>query len=173
MGRETNKIQYYKILIMIDDNMKNNFNDAFVLMEVLKILRDEQNRESRKIIYETYLDSSDKHNPMIFSSQKIRQYVEKINGDFDEIGFLIEFGYLKELPFFHLYSDVICRLWDILNPYIFAERKYRKNINSDHQTSDDFLQFFEKLAKRALSYRKNLGLPEPKVVDLRLNTNKL
>ena len=155
------------------DNLNNNFINTIVLMEVLKILRNDENRKSRRIIYETYLDSVNKNNIIIFQQENIRKYVDKINGDFDEIGFLMESGYLNELPFFELYSDVICRLWKILNQYIQEERVRRQSLQKNNHNTEKFLHFFEKLVLRAKKYRKKNGLHEPTITDLRYKVEKL
>ena len=114
--------------------MKKNSNkkliETIVLMEVLKILRDEKSREARKAIYEDYLDSISQHKKP-FRNQKIQKFVDKIKGDFDEIGFLMEHKFLDSNPFMELYSDVICRMWDILQDGIKIERKRRKTTKHD------------------------------------------
>jgi len=155
--------------------MKKNSNkkliETIVLMEVLKILRDEKSREARKVIYEDYLDSISQHKKP-FRNQKIQKFVDKIKGDFDEIGFLMEHKFLDSNPFMDLYSDVICRMWEILQDDIKIERKRRKT-SSESSKNDEFLQFFEKLSISAQKYRKKNRLPKPTVVDLRYKIKNL
>lgn len=147
-------------------NSDHKLQEIIVLMEVLKILRDEKSRIARKQIYENYLDTTMKNKKTKFP-KKIQVHINKIKGDFDEIGFLIEYGYLKEVPFFDLYSDVICRIWKVLENDIQNERLKRQSKKKNLRNSEVFLQFFEKLANRAQKYRVNKGLPEPRIIDLR------
>ena len=155
--------------------MKKNSNkkliETIVLMEVLKILRDEKSREARKAIYEDYLDSISQHKKP-FRNQKIQKFVDKIKGDFDEIGFLMEHEFLDSNPFMELYSDVICRMWEILQDDIKIERKRRKT-SSKSSKNDEFLQFFEKLSISAQKYRKKNRLAKPTIVDLRHKVKNL
>ncbi len=155
--------------------MKKNSNkkliETFVLMEVLKILRDEKSRKARKAIYENYLDSISQHKKP-FRNKQIQKFIDKIEGDFDEIGFLMEHGFLNSNPFMELYSDVICRMWEILQDGIEIERKQRKVVNK-RSKNDEFLQFFEKLSINAQKYRKKNRLPKPTVVDLRYKIKNL
>lgn len=135
------------------------------------MLRDVKSREARKAIYEDYLDSlSQQKKP--FQTKKIQKFVDQIKGDFDEIGFLMDNGLLSPNPFFELYSDVICRLWEILQDDVKIERIKRKSTNS-LQKNDEFLQFFEKLALKAQKYRKKNGLVKPTITDLRYKIKNL
>ncbi len=147
----------------MNSNTHAEFDKTLVLIETLRILRNDENRKSRKFIYEYYLDNKKNNQNSSFALDDIQNHIIKVQGDFDEIGFLMEYGYLDEFPFFELYSDVVCRMWDILKKSVKKER----NLRSKDPNSKDFLQFFEKLAKRALKYRKTRGLPKPTVTDLR------
>ena len=69
--------------------MKTKFtlSQTIALVEVLRILRDEKNITARKKIYEAYIDKKSK---IKSSNKKTRPFIEKLNGDFDEIGFLVD-----------------------------------------------------------------------------------
>ena len=100
--------------------MKLSYSQTIVFLEVLQILRDEKNRIARKKVYETYIDkifdnikSTDKEN---------RIFVEKLFGDFDEIGYLVEEFEIKD-KLFVLYSDTIRRVWIAIQNDIKKEQK--------------------------------------------------
>jgi len=138
--------------------MKNKLSTSqtLVFLEILQILRNEKNILARKTIYENYLDKK--------SSNKIkRSFIEKLYGDFDEIGFLVEEFNLQE-KLFPLYSDTIRRVWITMEKDIKKEQNERKI----HDTNKiEFGFYFTKLAINAKKYRDKNNLNEPGYTDLR------
>ena len=134
---------------------------TIVLLEVLRILRNNENRQSRKKIYESYLDK--KFENLESLDIETRNCIEKLNGDFDEIGFLAEEFQIKDRLFL-LYSDTIRRVWIVLENYLKQEQKKR---NKNDPTSKQFGYYFHQLSSDAKKYRDKNHLKEPGITDLR------
>ena len=129
---------------------------TIVFIYVLQILRNNENITARKKIYEAYMDKK-------LANKKTRSFVEKLNGDFDEIGFLVEeFGISDKL--FPLYSDTIRRVWTALQYNIKKEKNERAK---QDPCSEQFGYYFTRLASDAKKYRDKKNLKEPGFTDLR------
>ena len=133
---------------------------TIVFLEILRILRNEKNRIARKKIYEAYID---KKLGNLKLNKTTRSFVEKLIGDFDEIGFLVEEFNLKD-NLFLLYSDTIRRIWVALQYTIKKEQNER---NKNDLTSEQFSYYFTQLATEAKKYRERKNLQEPGFTDLR------
>ena len=133
---------------------------TIVFLEILRILRNEKNRIARKKIYEAYID---KKLGNLKLNKTTRSFVEKLIGDFDEIGFLVEEFNLKD-NLFLLYSDTIRRMWIALQYTIKKEQNER---NKNDLTSEQFSYYFTQLATEAKKYRERKNLQEPGFTDLR------
>ena len=133
---------------------------TIVFLEILRILRNEKNRIARKKIYEAYID---KKLGNLKLDKTTRSFVEKLIGDFDEIGFLVEEFNLKD-NLFLLYSDTIRRIWIALQYTIKKEQNER---NKNDLTSEQFSYYFTQLATEAKKYRERKNLQEPGFTDLR------
>lgn len=138
---------------------KLSASQTIVLIEVLRILRDEKNITARKKIYEAYIDKKSKTKSL---NKETRPFVEKLNGDFDEIGFLAETFDVKDM-LFALYSDTIRRVWLALQNDIQREQNARK-INDPE--GKNFGYYFTQLALDAKKYRDKRNLKEPGFTDL-------
>jgi len=143
--------------------MNNELSNSqtLVFLEILQILRDEKNILTRKKIYEFYID--EKLNNKISLNLEKRTFVEKLNGTFDEIGFLVE-EFNLENNLFLLYSDTIRRVWIALQYIIKKEQNER---NKNDLTSEQFSYYFIQLATKAKNYREKKNLQEPGFTDLR------
>lgn len=140
-------------------NEKLDSTQMMAFLEILRILRNEKNIIARKKIYEAHIDKK-------LDIKKIdndtRIFIEKLHGDFDEIGFLVkEFDIGDKL--FALYSDTIRRVWICMQTIIQHEKNERKK----HDPSSSFGNHFEHLAFAAKQYRNKNNLPEPGFTDLR------
>ena len=133
---------------------------TIVFLEILRILRNEKNRIARKKIYEAYIDKKLENLKL---NKTTRSFVEKLIGDFDEIGFLVEEFNLKD-NLFLLYSDTIRRIWIALQYTIKKEQNER---NKNDLTSEQFSYYFTQLATEAKKYRERKNLQEPGFTDLR------
>ena len=133
---------------------------TIVFLEILRILRNEKNRIARKKIYEAYIDKKLENLKL---NKTTRSFVEKLIGDFDEIGFLVEEFDLKD-DLFLLYSDTIRRIWIALQYTIKKEQNER---NKNDLTSEQFSYYFTQLATEAKKYRERKNLQEPGFTDLR------
>ena len=133
---------------------------TIVFLEILRILRNEKNRIARKKIYEAYIDKKLGNSKL---DKITRSFVEKLIGDFDEIGFLVEEFNLKD-NLFLLYSDTIRRIWIALQYTIKKEQNER---NKNDLTSEQFSYYFTQLATEAKKYRERKNLQEPGFTDLR------
>ena len=133
---------------------------TIVFLEILRILRNEKNRIARKKIYEAYVDKKLGNTKL---DKITRSCVEKLIGDFDEIGFLVEEFNLKD-NLFLLYSDTIRRVWVALQYTIKKEQNER---NKNDLTSEQFSYYFIQLATEAKKYRERKNLQEPGFTDLR------
>ncbi|KAF6246712.1 hypothetical protein C6990_06215 [Nitrosopumilus sp. b3] len=134
---------------------------TIVLIEVLRILRDEKNITARKKIYEAHIDKKSKIKSL---NKETRYFIEKLNGDFDEIGFLVEeFGIKDKL--FSLYSDTIRRVWIAIENDIQREQDERKKKDP---ASTQYGYFLTWLASEAKKYRDKNNLEEPGFTDLRI-----
>lgn len=142
--------------------MKNNLSEIqiIVFLHILQILRDDKNKNSRKKIYEFYIDKKFENH---FLDNESKLSIEKLNGDFDEIGFLTEQFDLHDL-LFQLYSDTIRRVWIILENYIEKEKNERKK---NDPAGNQFGIHFKKLAIKAKKYREKNNLQEPGFTDTR------
>jgi hypothetical protein len=140
-------------------NIKLSDSQTVVLLEIFQILRNEQNRLARKNIYELYMK---KKLGARSRNKQVRLYIEKLNGDFDEIGFLAETFDVKDM-LFALYSDTIRRVWLALQNDIQREQNARK-INDPE--GKNFGYFFTNLALEAKKYRDKRNLKEPGFTDL-------
>lgn len=140
-------------------NIKLSDSQTIVLLEIFQILRNEQNRLARKNIYELYMK---KKLGARSRNKQVRLYIEKLNGDFDEIGFLAETFDVKDM-LFALYSDTIRRVWLALHNDIQREQNARK-INDPE--GKNFGYFFTNLALEAKKYRDKRNLKEPGFTDL-------
>jgi len=141
--------------------MNLSYSQTIVFLEVLQLLRNEKNRTARKKVYEAYIDkklgnikSTDKEN---------RTFVEKLHGDFDEIGYLVEEFEIKD-KLFALYSDTIRRVWIAIQNDIKKEQNERAKKDP---TSMKFGYYFTRLASEAKKYREKNNLKEPGFTDLR------
>ena len=134
---------------------------TIALLEILRILRDEKNITARKKIYESYIDK--KLGKPKLLKKEIRCLIEKLYGDFDEIGYLVKEFEIKD-NLFALYSDTIRRVWIVLQHDIQKEQKERKK---NDPTSKQFGYFFTQLAIEAKKYRDKNNLKEPGFTDLR------
>ena len=134
---------------------------TIVLIEILKILRNDENKIARKKIYELFMDKKiDDINPL---DKQTILFIEKLYGDFDEIGFLVEEFEIKEI-LFKLYSDTIRRVWIALRNNIENEKiKRQKN----DPAAITFGYHFNQLAHEAKKYREKNNLQEPGFTDLR------
>jgi|APSaa5957512535_1039671.scaffolds.fasta_scaffold01680_2 hypothetical protein len=143
--------------------MNNELSNSqtLVFLEILQILRDEKNILTRKKIYEFYID--EKLNNKISLNLEKRTFVEKLNGTFDEIGFLVEEFNLQE-SLFPLYSDTIRRVWISLQKDIEREQNERKKQDPNYVR---FGYYFTQLAINAKKYRDSNNLQEPGFTDLR------
>jgi hypothetical protein len=138
-----------------------SINQTIVLIEILKILRNNENKIARKKIYELFMDK--KINGINSLDKQTILFIEKLNGDFDEIGFLVEEFNIKEI-LFKLYSDTIRRVWIALRNYIENEKiKRQKN----DPAAITFGYYFNQLAYEAKKYREKNNLKEPGFTDLR------
>ena len=133
---------------------------TIVFLEILRILRNEKNRVARKKIYEAYIDKKLGNSKL---DKTIQSFAEKLIGDFDEIGFLVEEYDLNKI-LFRLYSDTIRRLWIALEYNIQTEKIKRKK---NDPAAEKFGSFFSKLAVDAKKYRDKNNLKEPGFTDLR------
>ena len=134
---------------------------TIVFLEILQILRNDKNKIARKKIYEFYIDQ--KINNTKSPDKEIKSFIEQLNGDFDEIGFLAqEFNITDSL--FGLYSDTIRRVWIVLYENIEREKNERKK---NDPMGNQFGNHFSKLAFEAKKYRDNNNLKEPGFTDLR------
>jgi hypothetical protein len=133
---------------------------TIVFLEILRILRNEKNRIARKKIYEAYVDKKLGNTKL---DKITRSCVDKLIGDFDEIGFLVEEFNLKD-NLFLLYSDTIRRVWVALQYTIKKEQNER---NKNDLTSEQFSYYFIQLATEAKKYRERKNLQEPGFTDLR------
>jgi len=133
---------------------------TIVFLEILRILRNEKNRIARKKIYEAYVDKKLGNTKL---DKITRSCVDKLIGDFDEIGFLVEEFNLKD-NLFLLYSDTIRRVWVALQYTIKKEQNER---NKNDLTSEQFSYYFIQLATEAKKYRERKHLQEPGFTDLR------
>jgi len=133
---------------------------TIVFLEILRILRNKKNRIARKKIYEAYVDKKLGNTKL---DKITRSCVEKLIGDFDEIGFLVEEFNLKN-NLFLLYSDTIRRVWVALQYTIKKEQNER---NKNDLTSEQFSYYFTQLATEAKKYRDLKNLQEPGFTDLR------
>tara|TARA_B110001454_G_scaffold92951_1_gene88622 strand:- start:1412 stop:1849 length:438 start_codon:yes stop_codon:yes gene_type:complete len=140
---------------------KLSSSQTLVLIEILKILRNNENKIARKKIYELFIDK--KLDDINSLDKQTILFIEKLNGDFDEIGFLVKEFNLKEI-LFKLYSDTIRRVWIALRSNIENEKiKRQKN----DPTGITFGYFFSQLAYGAKKYRDENNLKEPGFTDLR------
>ena len=137
-----------------------SINQTIVLIEILKILRNNENKIARKKIYELFMDK--KINGINSLDKQTILFIEKLNGDFDEIGFLVEEFEIKEI-LFKLYSDTIRRVWIALRNNIENEKiKRQKN----DPAAITFGYHFNQLAHEAKKYREKNNLKEPGFTDL-------
>ena len=134
---------------------------TIVFLEILRILRNEKNRIARKKIYEAYIDKKLENNGLL--DNKTQLYIEKLYGDFDEIGFLIEEFDIKD-KLFGLYSDSIRRVWIALQNHIKKEKNEREK---NDPSSEQFGYYFTRLANEAKKYRDKKNLKEPGFTDIR------
>lgn len=141
--------------------MKLSYSQTIVFLEVLQILRDEKNRTARKKIYEAYIDK--KLDNIKSVDKETRNFIEKLYGDFDEIGFLVEEFEIKD-KLFALYSDTIRRVWIAIQDDIKKERNEREKKDP---ASVKFGYYFTRLASEAKKYREKNNLKEPGFTDLR------
>ena len=139
---------------------KLSSSQTIVLIEILKILRSNENKIARKKIYELFMDKKiDDINPL---DKQTILLIEKLYGDFDEIGFLVEEFKIKEI-LFKLYSDTIRRIWIALRINIENEKiKRQKN----DPAAITFGYYFNQLAHEAKKYREKNNLKEPGFTDL-------
>ena len=142
--------------------MEEKIIQTIVLLEIFRILRNEENRNGRRKVYEIFIDYSRTGNYNLFISNK--KIIDKIQGDFDEIGFLFQKYIIDENLFFEIYSDTVRRIWISLRQQIKQERV--KRLKNDSSGSE-FLLYFEKLASDAKKYRDTMNLPEPGFTDFR------
>ena len=137
-----------------------SINQTIVLIEILKILRNNENKIARKKIYELFINK--KLDDVSSLDKETILFIEKLNGDFDEIGFLVEEFKIKEI-LFKLYSDTIRRIWIALRINIENEKiKRQKN----DPASITFGYYFNQLAYEAKKYREKNNLKEPGFTDL-------
>ena len=140
---------------------KLSSSQTIVLIEILKILRSNENKIARKKIYELFMDK--KLNDVNSLDVQTILFIEKVNGDFDEIGFLVKEFKIKE-TLFKLYSDTIRRVWIALRSNIENEKiKRQKN----DPAAITFGYYFNQLAYEAKKYRDKNNLKEPGFTDLR------
>ena len=134
---------------------------TMVLIEILKILRNDENKIARKKIYELFMDK--KINGINSLDKQTILFIEKLYGDFDEIGFLVEEFKIQEI-LFKLYSDTIRRVWIALRNNVENEKiKRQKN----DPAAIAFGYYFNQLAYEAKKYRDKNNLKEPGFTDLR------
>ena len=139
---------------------KLSHTQTIVFLQILQILRNDKNKIARKKIYELYIDNKLNND---FLDEEAILLIEQINGDFDEIGFLVEEYDLNKI-LFRLYSDTIRRLWIALEHNIQTEKIKRKK---NDPAAEKFGSFFSKLAVDAKKYRDKNNLKEPGFTDLR------
>ena len=140
---------------------KLSSSQTIVLIEILKILRSNENKIARKKIYELFMDK--KLNDVNSLDVQTILFIEKVNGDFDEIGFLVKEFKIKE-TLFKLYSDTIRRVWIALRNNVENEKiKRQKN----DPAAIAFGYYFNQLAYEAKKYRDKNNLKEPGFTDLR------
>lgn len=139
---------------------KLSASQTIVLIEVLRILRDEKNIAARKKIYEAYIDKKSKTKSLNIET---RSFAEKLNGDFDEIGFLVKEFDIKD-KLFSLYSDTIRRVWISIENDIQREQNERKKKDPAGPQYGYYLSW---LASEAKKYRDKNNLKEPGFTDLR------
>jgi|TARA_B110000438_G_C15803760_1_gene646349 hypothetical protein len=134
---------------------------TIVFLQVLQILRNDRNKFTRKKIYELYIDHKIDNIESLDKQTKL--LIDQLNGDFDEIGFLVEeFNIYDSL--FGLYSDTIRRVWIALQNNIQREKNERKKHDP---TGTHFGKHFRKLAFEAKKYRDKNNLKEPGFTNLR------
>ena len=133
---------------------------TIVLIEILKILRNDENKIARKKIYELFMDK--KIDDINSLDKQTILFIEKLYGDFDEIGFLVEEFKIQEI-LFKLYSDTIRRVWIALRNNVVNEKiKRQKN----DPAAIAFGYYFNQLAYEAKKYREKNNLKEPGFTDL-------
>lgn len=142
--------------------MHEKINETIVLLEIFRILRNKENRNGRKKLYEIFIDYKKTKNFNLFTSNN--EIIDQIQGDFDEVGFLFQKYVIDKNLFFEIYSDTVRRIWLSLEKHIEKERN--KRLENDPSGSK-FLLYFEKLALDAKDYRDKMNLPEPGFTDFR------
>ena len=139
---------------------------TIMFIEILHILRNNENIVARKKIYEAYMDKKlDNYQSL---DNQIQLFVEKLYADFDEIGFLVEEFDIKD-KLFGLYSDTIRRVWIALQNNIKQEKNKRKK---NDPSSEQFGYYFSQLANEAKKYRDKNNLKEPGFTDFRNSMNQ-
>ena len=134
---------------------------TIIFLEILQILRNNENIMARKKIYEAYIDKKlDNYESL---DNQTRLSAEKLYGDFDEIGFLVEEFDIKD-KLFGLYSDTIRRVWIALQNNVKKEKNEREK---NDPSSKQYGYYFTQLADEAKKYRDKNNLKEPGFTDLR------
>lgn len=130
-------------------------NELGMLLEIGRMLNDENSIRARKEIYEAFLNNSDLRTP------SLRPYVERMRSEYSHVAYLIAKGYLKEDLFFDMFSGSLVRSWMALENDIKKERIERSDIKDGKEIPEEyFMKNFEDLVVRAREYRKKKGFGE-------------
>jgi hypothetical protein len=132
-------------------------NKFVTLVEVFKLLNSHDERKARKLIYSAYRQKS-RNDGIIEASDlpenDLRESIERIRADFDQIGSLNENKLIPEKAFLDSCWDPTIRCWKCLEDDIKNERKERNNNN--------YMKYFESLYNKAEKYRIDNNYPEIK-----------
>lgn len=125
------------------------------ILEAMKIFNDDQNAKNRDSIYEQYRNETLYNSEGDIPTELDKFYVASVRGMFDNMGKLVDEGYVNKEQFLSMYCGSIIRMYKVLKRHVEYERKKRK--------SKHFAVYFEKIYDESRKYWKNKfpDTPEP------------
>jgi hypothetical protein len=115
------------------------------MMEVFKLLNDNEHRHARFLVFQTYKEYKNGKKDA-FENKAISKEISMVRADFDQIGILIENKLVPKQVFLRAYWNTVLVCWMSLKEHIHQERLRR-----DYPS---YMTYFEKLSNDAKAYWK-------------------
>ncbi|HEV2193737.1 MAG TPA: hypothetical protein VGR54_08990 [Nitrosopumilaceae archaeon] len=145
------------ISVILYTRDRDKQNQTTLILDVFKLLNDDEHRNARKLTYEAYRKFKTSNDITIFDDESHYRFISMTASDFDHVGSLIKNSTSIKKVFFDIYADTVIICWKALEEHIKAERNKRK--------ANFYMKFFEWLANEAITYwhqnRQNEPIPEP------------
>lgn len=130
--------------ILISSWLQNRHTKLSALLEVFKLLNDEDARNYRKFLFmDLYYREHNEQSSR--NPEQFDELAQKVRADFDQVGSLVREKLVPKNAFLRVYWDTTIRSWNALHTNVMNERNVRNNTT--------YMENFEWLNRKANEYK--------------------